>query len=356
MDERLAVVYYKNHFIHRPAISSPENPERISQVMGYLKGRADFFPEKGEMITNFPSANREDLLRVHDEEYLSFVEKYSEGGGGFLGDSTYFSKNTFKAAAMSAGGAKIAAELVWDEDYRYSLALIRPPGHHASQERFGGYCIFNNAAVAIRYLQQVKGVKKAMIVDWDAHAGNGTMHVFYEDPTVLNISIHRDPHDFYPHDGFSHQIGRGAGRGYTVNMEMPQGAGDDAYREVFKKIVIPLMNQFNPDIVICLNGFDAHYSDPVSKLSLTTKGYYDIVRMLVEKKRKMAFLLEGGYTVNNGPLTHAIAEAIIGDELSYTEGLDPLSTTILSPDKVFKIVNEKIEHLKENLQGFWTFE
>ncbi len=351
----MAIIYYKNHFIHRPDISSPENPQRVKQVIGYLQGRTDIFEGKALLKTMYPQATHQDLERVHDREYVEFVENYSNKGGGFLGDSTYFSKNTFKAAAMSAGGAKEAARVVYEKEFENAMALIRPPGHHASQNRFGGYCIFNNAAVAARYIQSI-GAKKVMLVDWDVHAGNGTMHIFYEDPTVLNLSIHRDPNEFYPHDGFAHQIGRGEGRGCTVNVEMPPGSGDEAYREVFKRVVLPLMKQFNPDLVLGLNGFDAHYSDPVAKLSLTIRGYYEIAEFLARSGYPFAILLEGGYTINNGPLTHALIQGILGEELSYPVKLDPLSSSVMSPERVFTILNQKIKTLAENLSDFWDLE
>ncbi|WP_083812315.1 histone deacetylase [Methanosalsum zhilinae] len=258
-------------------------------------------------------ANERDLLRVHTSSYVDFIRSYASKGGGFLGDSTYITPQSYEIARMAAGGAIKAAELVIDENYLCSFALIRPPGHHAGSDKYSGFCLFNNAAVLARYLQQVKGLNKILILDWDAHAGNGTMDIFYSDPTVMTVSIHREPADYYPRTGFTGQTGEGAGKGFTANIEMPQGSGDEEYIMAFEEVIMPLINRFSPDFVICCCGFDGYYQEKNNKLKLTAEGYYQIGRILRNDLAvDFVLLLEGGYHRFNGQLCHSILSSLLG--------------------------------------------
>ena len=175
-ESKCAVVYNSNHVMHRSDMSSPENPTRLVRIMNFLQGRLRLFDRKDcRLVTEFEPASDEDLLRVHDLGYINFIRNYCQKGGGFLGDSTYVAPNTFKAAASSAGAVIEANRLVASGEADSAFAIVRPPGHHASMDKFGGYCIFNNAAVACRYLQAEGLAQKILIVDIDAHAGNGTL-------------------------------------------------------------------------------------------------------------------------------------------------------------------------------------
>ncbi|RLF48699.1 MAG: hypothetical protein DRN20_04000 [Thermoplasmata archaeon] len=351
---RIAMVYTKRHMIHRPSTASPENPERIEKIYRYVYGKKDSMPFLN-IIEDFEPAKLSDLLRVHERNYVDFVRNYCNRGGGFLGNSTYFGKNSYIAATYAAGGAIKAADIVYSREYDFSFALVRPPGHHASSDKYGGFCIFNNGAIAARYLQEVRGAKRIMFIDWDAHAANGTMEVFYDDPTVLLISIHRDPNIAYPHDGFLHQIGRGRGRGYTINIEMPEGSGDAEYARVFNEIIAPVYRQYSPDFVIGCNGFDSYYKDPYEKLMLTAQGYYEFVgsiAKLVGKNRFMV-LMEGGYNKDNGLLTEIILNAMAGVEMEFEDSLDTLSSSMMRREKVSKVLDDKLRDLKNILSDFF---
>jgi acetoin utilization deacetylase AcuC-like enzyme len=250
-----------------------ERPERLTKAMIYLE-RSGVFGERCDLVKDKHYASEADLLQVHSEEYVKFVKSYSASGGGFLGDSTYMTSHSFEVTTLAAGAAIHAGELVLSGKYSAAMAIIRPPGHHAGIDKYRGFCIFNNVAVLARYLQKKKGIGKVMIIDWDAHAGDGTMEIFYNDPTVMVLSLHRDPHDFYPRKGFSSQIGEGQGKGYTANVEMPMGAGDEEYAFAFDEFVLPVMRRFSPDFVICSCGFDAYYKEQHIKLNLTSAGYH----------------------------------------------------------------------------------
>jgi acetoin utilization deacetylase AcuC-like enzyme len=326
--------------------------------MNFLEGRLKLFKRSDcDLVTDFPEATLEQLHLIHDEGYVRFVKNYCTRGGGFLGDSTYLSPNSFKAAASAVGAAIHANRLVATGEVDTSFALIRPPGHHASTDSFGGYCIFNNAAIATRVLQSEGLVEKVMIVDIDAHAGNGTMRIFYEDPTVLNLSLHRDPHDFYPHDGFIHQIGRGKGRGTNINMELPEGCGDEEYLFILEELVKPIYKSYRPDYVLCLAGFDSHYTDIQSNLQLTGNGYYEFVHRLKElNKGKVCVVIEGGYnTTENVNLAHMLIFSLLGEPPPYDDSLDGLSSSVTREVKTRTLLEDKFVELTELLEEYHRF-
>jgi len=348
-----AVIYNRAHTGHKPLTLSPENPERLTKIMDFLTEEADVFDGHCYLFDDFSPAAEEDALLVHERRYIDFIKNYCQQGGGFLGDSTYLNKKSYDYALLAAGGAKRAALEVLEGPFHSSFALIRPPGHHASSDSYGGYCILNNAAILARYLQKEKGLSRIMIVDWDCHAADGTMKIFYEDPSVLTVSLHRDPIDFYPYNGFANQIGARTGRGGNVNIIMPKTSGDEEYILAMKEIVIPIYRQFDPDFVIGGNGFDAHFSDEQTKMRMTSRGYYNLVSALrKEAAGKLTLLLEGGYTRYNGILTYAVITALKGEELPYTNELDVQSDALFR-EKPRKLFEEHLKELKEILIGIY---
>lgn len=346
----IIIVYNTNHIYHKSDLTSPENPKRLVGMMNFLKHEAYLFRLGVKMHTRFRSARKEDLLRVHSQHYLNTIAKNSEEGG-FYGDSTYFSKATPRVAQKAAGAAIEAGRRVYKGDCKFAFAAVRPPGHHAGINSFGGFCIYNNAAILARYLQEVKNVKKIMIVDWDAHSANGTMEIFYEDPTVLLLSIHQDPRKFYPFKGFAGQVGRGEGLGYTVNLEVPQGSGDWIYKLAMRELVLPMIEDYKPDFIIGCCGFDLHHSDIYTDLNVTANGLYDFVLNLCKGNGgKLAIVMEGGYQLNNGRLAATMLNAMLQRENPYQEDTDSLNSVFGSRDKNYKIVKAKIELLKRTLR------
>ena len=349
---KVALVYSEGHDAHSPKntnIEIFERPERLTRAMVYLE-RSGVFGEKCDLIKDKYSASDKDLLQVHSEDYIKFVRSYSASGGGFLGDSTYMTSHSFEVASLAAGAAIQAGELVLSGEYSAAMAFVRPPGHHAGVDKYRGFCIFNNVAVLARYLQKKKGISKVMIIDWDAHAGDGTMEIFYNDPTVMVLSLHRDPHDFYPRRGFSSQIGEGPGKGYTANVEMPVGAGDEEYAFAFDEFVIPLLHKFSPDFVICSCGFDAYYKEPHMKLNLTSAGYHMMTKKIMSViNGNFVLVMEGGYHKFNGHLAHVVISSLLGlpDPIA-----DTLKTTEYERNQqkaVMKETEKKIAYVKEML-------
>jgi acetoin utilization deacetylase AcuC-like enzyme len=178
-----------------------------------------------------------------------------------------------------------------------------------------GFCLFNNVAIAARYLQRARGIEKVLVIDWDVHHGNGTQEIFYEDPTVLLFSSHQHP--YYPGTGSMDEGGRGKGETYTVNAPLRAGCGDKEYQEVFSRMLPPAADVFKPDFVLISAGFDAHESDPLASMRLTDEGYAWLTRMALDIARKhcggrLISMLEGGYDVALGTSVAAHIETLGG--------------------------------------------
>ncbi|SFM34008.1 histone deacetylase family protein [Methanolobus profundi] len=348
----IAFLYNKDHTSHDAAslsINTHEKPERLIKAMWYLEKSKVFEDGTCTLINDFGMADESDLLRVHDKSYVSFVSSYSSAGGGFLGDSTYMTTTSYDIAKMAAGAAIAAGDLLMDKKFTHAFVLARPPGHHASSQKYGGFCLFNNAAILARYLQERRNVKKILILDWDAHAGDGTMEVFYDDPSVMFLSTHRDPHGFYPRKGFSTQIGENAGKGYTLNVEMPEGSGNGEYMMAFDEAIVPMIRHFSPDFLIVSCGFDAYHKEKNIGLTLDSDGYHQ----MTEKVRTafsgpMVFLMEGGYHDQNGQLCHSVLNSLHGRPNPINDRLEISSFKLTQQKQIFAAAEKKVNESKKN--------
>ncbi len=246
-------------------------------------------------------ATIEQLRRVHTVDLIEFVRQVSDRGGGTLdqGD-TYVTGESYESAGLAAGSCAAAVDRIMTGAAQNGFALIRPPGHHAETDRASGFCLFNNVAVAARQAQVAHKAKRVAIVDFDVHHGNGTQDIFFEDDSVLFISVHLFAPYFYPGIGGIHEIGVGRGRDYTLNVPLPPYVGDHGYRRVFEEIVAPRLRQYAPDLLLVSAGFDAHWQDPLAMAGLSLTGYAEMARKLVTCARELCdnrvlFILEGGY-------------------------------------------------------------
>ncbi len=335
----IMVAHNPTHVYHNLK-GSPESPERIESVYKYLKMKLQ---GKIEFLEVREPADLEEVLAVHTPQYLEFLERMSMRGNTYLGDSTYLNNYSYMAALIAAETSIEASDAVIRADHDLSYALIRPPGHHASADMYGGYCLLNNAAITAKHVME-RGLRKIAIIDWDAHAANGTMKIFYPSKDVLLISIHRDPSDFYPHEGFIHQIGRGEGTGYTVNIPVPKGTGDVEYRMIFDEIIDPIIKDFNPDFIIGENGFDPHYSERGVGLSLTIGGFVDIVKRLKSYGKMFMLVQEGGYNPKNKDIAYAMLSSLLGEGVEV-ENYN-MSERLTAGNRVRKEVEETINKLK----------
>ncbi|RPI92357.1 MAG: histone deacetylase, partial [Chloroflexi bacterium] len=213
-----------------------------------------------------------------------------------------------------------------------ALALIRPPGHHATPSAGMGFCLLNNVAIAARYAQREHDVERVLIVDYDVHHGNGTQDVFYDDPTVLYISTHQSP--LYPGTGAISETGAGKGVGYNINIPLPPGVGDAGYGRVWEEVVIPVIRRFMPQLILVSAGFDAHWADPLANMGLSLTGYDQLARSLIALAGELCagrivFVAEGGYNLDvlgNGwaNVTRALlGDKFIDDPLGVTHSREP---------------------------------
>jgi acetoin utilization deacetylase AcuC-like enzyme len=292
----------------------PEIPERVMAALTAIEASP-----VAARVARAPArpATLKQITAVHSADYVAALERAMRDAPGYIEPApTYITPQSFDCARLAAGGAIEAVEAAlgvrpWpqpesaapdngraeDAEDRAAFALIRPPGHHALPDAPMGYCLFNNIAIAARHAQ-ARGVAKIMIVDIDVHHGNGTQAAFYDDPSVLFVSTHQG--GLYPNSGWERETGQGAGLGYTLNLPLPAGAGDQAFERLCAELIQPAADRFAPDCLLVSAGYDAHWRDPLGSLQLSAHGYGKIVRCLREIARRhcqgqIVLVLEGGY-------------------------------------------------------------
>jgi len=287
---------------HKTGDGFPERPERLEAILLRLK-------EKGlidRMTTLAPvSAPLEALQAVHRAAYIEHVKKACEGLGDRIGHldgigDVPISAKSYEAALAAAGGVLSAVDAVMDGRIRNAFCAVRPPGHHALKEKAMGFCLFNNVAVAARYLLNKHGLGKVLIIDWDVHHGNGTQDEFYADGRVMYFSTHQSP--FYPHSGAEDEKGKDRGAGCILNVPLPGHAGDDVFKKVYDEKLKPAALAFKPDFILISAGFDSARGDLLGGLDVTPEGYAAMTRKVREIadatcKGRIVSMLEGGYNL-----------------------------------------------------------
>jgi acetoin utilization deacetylase AcuC-like enzyme len=290
------LIYDPRYLEHDMGAGHPESPGRLRAIMQRLEQSG-----LGAKLTKIEPRKAEDqwLRLVHEPGYLSELTRRAPTEGHISLDAdTAMSPGTLTAAYLAAGGTLAGVDAIMAGEVQHVFCAVRPPGHHAETDRAMGFCFFNNVAVAARYVQKRYGVKRVLIVDWDVHHGNGTQHSFESDPSVLFCSTHQYPH--YPGTGRASERGSGVAEGFTINVPMAAGEGDEEYRAVFQKVLVPAADAFKPDFVIISAGFDAHRDDPLASMGLTEEGYADLTAMVVGVAKRhchgrVLSSLEGGY-------------------------------------------------------------
>ena len=296
-------VYDERFLEHNAGPHHPERRERLESTIAHLQCEEWF--ERLEAVPISP-CDRSWIETVHDGELVDRAHEACRDGLPFLDVADVgICPDSYDIALLAAGGALALADGVARAEIDNGFALSRPPGHHAERNVALGFCLFNNVAIAARYLQRKYGLDKILILDWDVHHGNGTQHTFESDPSVLYVSTHQYP--YYPGTGALGEDGEGRGRGATLNCPMPAGAGDTEYERAFTERILPKVNAFAPQAVILSAGFDAHAADPLAQIRLSTNFFAWMTERMMEVAERHAggrliSILEGGYNTEVLPL------------------------------------------------------
>jgi acetoin utilization deacetylase AcuC-like enzyme len=299
----LAFIYseeYQRHLNGRHATRPfhPETPERVATVEQRLK-RDEFW---SEMLHLDPvEATVEQLVAVHDPEYVAALEQVCSRGPAQLDPDTGVVPASFHVARLAAGGACLAVDTVMGGQASSAFCAVRPPGHHAERGGAQGFCLFNSVAVAAEHARRKHGLERVAILDWDVHHGNGTQHIFERDPGVFYLSLHQYPH--YPGTGAASERGIGPGEGATLNAPMRAGTGDREWLAMLEGEFTRAIDEFRPELLLISAGFDAHEEDPLSETYVTEAGYTrmtEIARDWADRHAggKVVSLLEGGYNLD----------------------------------------------------------
>ena len=292
-------------------VESPDTKRRLKNLLdatGLTDGLTAIRPRP---------ATVEELCRVHGRAHVDRVATLSAGHGGDAGEEAPFGHGSYEIALLAAGGVIGAVDAVLQGAVGNAYALVRPPGHHAVPEQGMGFCLFANVAVAVRHAQAARGVGRVAVVDWDVHHGNGTQAAFWDDPSVLAISLHQD--GLYPErSGGLAERGGGAGLGATLNVPLPAGSGRGAYLAALDRVVVPALERFRPELIVIACGYDAGALDPLGRMLLSAAAFGEMTAKLLDAAARLCdgrlvAAHEGGYSAGHVPFCGlAVIEALSG--------------------------------------------
>ncbi len=329
---------------HMMSPGHPERPERLTTALRYIEDTG-LLEDSNVNLVQPQKASLNSIYPLHSKDYLEQVRMKSQSGGGYFTLDTSVNRYTYEAALLAAGAGIMAMDRLMDNVSENAYVLCRPPGHHAEYDRAFGFCFVNSIAVAAQHLIQKHDLERILIVDYDAHHGNGTQNAFYSSNQVLYIGLHQDGRTLFPGSGFPNEIGTEEGKGFNVNLAMYPGAGDRSYKMAFDEVVIQISESFAPEFVLVSTGFDGHFNDPLTVLGLTTSGIAMMNSHLndIAKehcKGRIAFFLEGGYELDIvGKGSQNIVEELSSSEITaygdtHTESQNCTEYTETLIDKV----------------------
>lgn len=349
---KTAVVYSPMYLQHKTGLYHPETPARLRVIFREIN-RSGILRNKNIRIIEPEVIDLKKLEQIHTLNYIQYIKKFCQTGGGLLDRyDTVASPESYEVALLAAGGTLKAVNMVMSGKYKNSLAYVRPPGHHAGSNYAMGFCIFNNVAIAASHLLENFNLNRVLILDIDAHHGNGTQEIFYKKNKVLYISLHEDPIEF-PLTGFATEQGEDKGLGFSVNLPLPYGTDDKIYLRAFNEIVDPIIRQFKPQFILVSLGFDNHYSDPIGNLLLSGHSYLKIFDSLLNLSSlicqgRIAAVLEGGYNLRIlGKLACAVTAKMAGIPYKLTDKRQG------SIQKIRKEGQKTINQIKKIQEPFW---
>ena len=292
---KTGIVLDRRYADHCTGPGHPECPERL-EVLDSMVQEPDM--RKHLSVIQPRKAEREELVTVHSPAYIQSLEATQDKVCTDFDADTRSSSFSHETALLAAGGLCRAIELVTAGELDNAFALVRPPGHHAERSKAMGFCLYNNVAIGVRYAQNRLGLGRILVLDWDLHHGNGTQHCFEDDPSVLYFSIHQA--FSFPGSGKLREIGKGAGKGLTINLPLLAGSGDGEYLALLEKILKPVAPEFEPELILVSAGFDIHVNDPLGGMRVTPRGFAALTRSVLNTADatcggKVLMTLEGGY-------------------------------------------------------------
>ncbi len=306
-----AFLTHPDLLLHDTGPDHPENTHRLLHILSAIDGAGLL---KKFISIPFSKATLADASLVHSEAYVELLRIVCGEGFTFIGSQeTHICPRSHDAAMLAVGAVLAGCDAVVDSRAERAFCAIRPPGHHATRDQAGGFCLLNNVAIGAEHLIRRHSLERVAIVDFDAHHGNGTQEIFYDRGDVLYISLHQHPRLGYPGTGYKSEKGKGAGVGFTVNIPMPPGAKDEDYREAFEMKVMPALDRFAPQFLLLSAGFDAVTPESLARLDLKSESFYWMTRMLMESANRhcggrLVSVLEGGYhmpTLGKSVVEHA---------------------------------------------------
>jgi acetoin utilization deacetylase AcuC-like enzyme len=288
-----AFLFHQKFLEHDAGEFHPENPKRLLAILHGLKEHNLW--DRLMHVAPVP-ASEEEILLVHTKSHFDAIREYARRGSVQVDPDTHVSAASFDAALLAAGAAIRGVRGIMEGEFRNAFAAVRPPGHHATQDRAMGFCLFNNIAVAARFLVNTYRLKRVLIVDWDVHHGNGTQDIFYDDPSVIYVSLHKANH--YPGTGFKSETG-GPGASET-KINRPLTSMDPEQYETVFRTAVEEARKFSPEFILISCGFDAHELDPLGNLGLKSSTYGNLTDLLMRFASEMGHtrvfsILEGGY-------------------------------------------------------------
>lgn len=303
--KKTGFVYDERYLLHDTGSYHPETSKRLEVIVKFLENSGLL-----EQLTRIEvtKVDQRWIENVHNLNYiLRFHEACAKGLNEFEHPDNSICRDSYETAFLAVSGVIKAIDAVMKGEVDNAFCAVRPPGHHAEADKPMGFCYFNNVAIGTRYLQKEYGIEKVGIIDFDVHHGNGTQHIFENDPTVLYYSIHEHPSFAYPGSGREFETGLGKGIGYTINSPVLPGQGDDDYKRLIMEEMLPAFKKFHPDFIIVSAGFDAHETDMMSGTNLSTEGYdfiSEVIMKLVNSCAggRLVSVLEGGYNLKILPI------------------------------------------------------